>query len=81
MSECPLKNKENGKQLSVNPMKYEQSRTILSAQSAEESMTGKRKAKSLQWKELNNLLQDQQLLSGSISEISQGNERLFREEF
>ena len=33
-------------------MKYEQSRTTLSAQSAEESIAGKRKAKSLQWKEL-----------------------------
>ena len=37
-------------------MKYKQSRTILTAQSAEESITGKRKAKSLQWKELNILI-------------------------
>ena len=54
-------------------MKYKQSRTILSAQSAEESIAGKRKAKSLQWKELNNLSQDQQLLSESMHEISWGN--------
>ena len=46
-------------------MKYEQSRTMLPAQSAEESIAEKRKAKSLQWKELNNLMQDPQLLSGS----------------
>ena len=61
-------------------MRYEQSRTILSAQSAEESIAGKRKAKSLQWKELNNLLQDQQLLSGSKRKISWGDKRLFKEE-
>ena len=54
-------------------MKYEQSRTISLAQSAEESTAEKRKAKSLQWKELNNLLQDQQLLTGSTREISQRN--------
>ena len=36
-------------------MKYEQSKTILLAQSTEESIAGKRNAKSLQWKELNNL--------------------------
>ena len=47
-------------------MKYKQSRTILSAQSAE-SIVGKRKAVP---KELNNLLQDQQLLSESMCEIS-----------
>ena len=46
-------------------MKYKQSRIILLAQSAEESVAGKSKAKSLQQNELNNLLQDQQLLSGS----------------
>ena len=60
-------------------MKYEQSRTIL-AQSAEESIAEKRKAKSLQWKELNNLSQDQQLLSGRMRKISQGNQRLFKED-
>ena len=45
-------------------MKYEQNK---------ESIAGKRKAKSLQWKELINLLQDQQLLRGSAHEISGGN--------
>ena len=70
-----LKKYENGKQLSVNPMKYKQSRTILSAQSAEESIAGKRKEKSLQWKELNynDLFKDQKLMSGSMCEISGGN--------
>ena len=50
-------------------MKYEQSRTILSAQSAEKTTVGKER----QRKELSNLLQDQQLLSGSMCKISGGN--------
>ena len=57
-------------------MKYKQSRTILSAQSAEERKRGKER----RWKELNNLLQDQQLLSRSMCEIREGNKRLFKEE-
>ena len=55
-------------------MKYEQSRTILLAQSTGESTVMYSREKKGSGKSLNNnLSQDQQLLSESMSEISGGN--------
>ena len=64
ISSCNLSNKINNH--CVNALKklrswqaieckFHEIRAILSAQSAEESIAGIRKAKSFQWKELNNL--------------------------